>query len=87
MERLLLRVDEASQYLGFSKSMLYRLVQDGEIPAVVLGKTIRFSVPMLQEWARTIKSRPGEMDALIPDGQAKPVTRTYPARKRNKGGA
>lgn len=79
MERLLLRVDEASQYLGFSKSMLYRLVKEGDIPAVVLGKTLRFSVPMLQEWARNLKTKPGEMNGVILDGQV-----PTPARKRTK---
>lgn len=33
-------VMEAAQYLGISKSLAYRLVNEGEIPAIKLGKRL-----------------------------------------------
>lgn len=51
MERLLLRPHEAAEVLGVSRSQLYRLVKLRQIPACRVGKSLRLSVPTLQEWA------------------------------------
>lgn len=57
MDRILLRVDEAAQRLGFSKSSVYKLISAGEIPAVKVGKSIRLSVPQLEVWASRLAQR------------------------------
>ncbi len=39
----LLKADEAQDLLGVSKPRLYQLVRDGVLPAVRLGRQVRFS--------------------------------------------
>lgn len=49
---LLIKIDGAAQLLGCSRSQVYSLVARGEIPYVRLGKCIRFTKEILQEWLR-----------------------------------
>lgn len=37
-----LREKELSEYLGVSAALLFRLRQDGKIPYIRIGKTIRY---------------------------------------------
>lgn len=50
MERLLLRVAEAAEIAGISRSLAYRLVQDGTWPSVRVGSSIRVPVAALKKW-------------------------------------
>ena len=52
VQPLLIKIDGAAQLLGCSRSQVYTLVARGEIPYVRLGKCIRFSREMLQEWLK-----------------------------------
>lgn len=47
-EKLLLRVSEAAEALGISRSHCYELIQAGKLPVVRLGASVR--VP--QAWLR-----------------------------------
>jgi excisionase family DNA binding protein len=49
-DRLLLRVPEAAELLGVSRSRAYELVYSGEIPAIRLGKSLRIPLQALREW-------------------------------------
>jgi excisionase family DNA binding protein len=50
MERLLIRVKEASYQTGIPLSTLYQMVNGGEIPVVRRGRSIRIPVKALHEW-------------------------------------
>lgn len=46
----LLTSDEASEFLRISKTTLYKLARDGEIPAHKIGREWRFLKNVLLEW-------------------------------------
>ncbi len=50
--RILLRVPEAAESLGIGKSLLYTLINDGEIPVVRIRGAVRISPDDLQAWVR-----------------------------------
>lgn len=52
MERLLLRVPEGAEMLGFSKSKTYELINTGELPAIKIGNVIRIPADELREWVK-----------------------------------
>lgn len=46
----LLTADKASIWLAISRSQLYRLVKEEGLPAVRVGKSLRFRVADLERW-------------------------------------
>jgi excisionase family DNA binding protein len=50
MEKRLLSIVEASEWLGLSQSYLYKLVESEEIPNIRFGRAIRFDIKELEEW-------------------------------------
>lgn len=51
MERLLLRVEEASDLCALGRSKLYELIRANELPGVVrIGKSVRISRVALEAW-------------------------------------
>ena len=57
----ILTLDEVADYLKAGKRTIYRLAQNGEIPAFKLGGTWRVSRKELDKWiaSRTPKGRGG----------------------------
>jgi excisionase family DNA binding protein len=49
-DKLLLRVKEAAETLGYSRAFLYEAINRGEIPVVRLGKTVRVPKRWLERW-------------------------------------
>ena len=49
-KRLLLRVNEAAVMLAVSRSKMYELIAEGEIPYVKLGSAIRIPIEPLVNW-------------------------------------
>ena len=47
--RLLLRPSEAAESLGISERSLWSLTEDGTIPAVRLGRSVRYDLAALRE--------------------------------------
>lgn len=47
-----LTIDELADYLQVAKSTLYRLAQEGRIPAQKVGKHWRFHKDAIDEWLR-----------------------------------
>ena len=45
-----LTIDELSQYLKIAKSTLYKLAQEGRIPAQKVGKHWRFRKAAIDRW-------------------------------------
>jgi len=50
VERLLLKVEEAAEILGLSRSALYNAINRGEVPTVRLGRSVRVPKVWLQNW-------------------------------------
>ncbi len=51
-DRLLLRPREVAVATGLSRSMVYALINRGELPAIRVGKSVRVPVAELQQWIR-----------------------------------
>jgi excisionase family DNA binding protein len=52
MEKRLLSVAEAAEWLGLSQSYLYKLVEADAIPHIRFGRAIRFDIKELEEWLK-----------------------------------
>ena len=50
MSMELLTVPEVAQRLKLSKSKVYLLCQQGQIPTITLGKSVRIPLRELEEW-------------------------------------
>jgi excisionase family DNA binding protein len=48
--RLLIRVSEAAEMLSIARTKAYLLVQDGTLPSVRLGRSVRVPVDALRAW-------------------------------------
>ena len=51
-------VDEAAVYLGLHPGSVRRLARSGELPAVKVGRQWRLDRETLEEWLRTMATRP-----------------------------
>ena len=49
-DKRLMDVKELAKYLGLVEQTVYRMVSRGEIPAVRLGRTIRFRKSTIDKW-------------------------------------
>ena len=65
LERLLLRVSEAAELSGVSRSMGYELARRGEWPIVQVGRSKRVPLDGLRQWilANTQMAGSTELDA------------------------
>lgn len=50
MEKLAYNVEEVAEVLGISKSHVYQLAKEKQIPVLQLGKRIVFPISALEEW-------------------------------------
>jgi excisionase family DNA binding protein len=50
VERVLLNAAEVAQILGCSRAKAYQMLNDGELPALRFGKSIRSPRPDLMSW-------------------------------------
>lgn len=50
-----LTVEEAAQYLKLGRSTVYRLAQEGKLPAHKFGRQWRFDAAELDEWMKSGK--------------------------------
>jgi excisionase family DNA binding protein len=57
-EPLLLRVDDAADLLGISRSMCYELISEGRLPATRLGAAVRINREALVAQIERDTSRP-----------------------------
>lgn len=49
---IIMTVAEVAEYLRLGEATVYRLAQDGEIPAVKVGRSWRFKKGLIDEWFR-----------------------------------
>ena len=54
MEKEIMSLDEAAEYLGVSKAWLMRACSEGKVPYTKFGKRYRFLKSTLDEWMREI---------------------------------
>ena len=47
-----LTIDELAEYLKMGRTKLYRMAQDGELPASKIGNQWRFDREEIDEWMR-----------------------------------
>lgn len=52
MERLLLDVADVAGVLGLSRSMTYRLLRSGQLPALRVGYSWKVPTDALREWIK-----------------------------------
>ena len=48
----IMTIDELAEYLKISKSTLYKLAQDNQLPGQKIGKRWRFHKTAVNEWMR-----------------------------------
>jgi excisionase family DNA binding protein len=53
----LLRPDEAARLLAVKTNWIYEAVRDGRLPCLRLGRHIRFTRAMLEEWLEEREDR------------------------------
>lgn len=56
--RKLLRVDQVAEVLNISQSMVYKLVENGSLPHLRIGRAIRVVEAELEAWIEEQKSIP-----------------------------
>lgn len=57
---------EAARYLGVVPRTLYRMIDEGRIPAFKLGRVIRLRVADLEAFLESNRVQPGELKHLYP---------------------
>jgi excisionase family DNA binding protein len=55
-------VKEAAQYLKFSPDLIYKLAQQGKIPASKVGTAWRFEKEKIDRWMEANENRHGRPD-------------------------
>ncbi|MGH8893242.1 MAG: helix-turn-helix domain-containing protein [Actinomycetes bacterium] len=55
---LLLRIEEAASRLGIARTLMYQLVQKGEVQSVHVGRLHRIPVACLEEYVEDLRTRP-----------------------------
>ena len=49
---IIMTVAEVAEYLRLGEATVYRLAQEGEIPAAKVGRSWRFKKELIDEWFR-----------------------------------
>lgn len=57
MERLLLKPSEVQLLLGCGRSIVYRLISEGDIPSVRIGRCIRVPKASLDKWISELEAK------------------------------
>lgn len=60
IQPLLLTVAQASKILNIGRTKIYELMRCGELPAIHVGKAVRFSYHELQQWVEQQARKEGE---------------------------
>ena len=57
---------DAAKYLGLTATTLYRLIDDGLLPAYKMGRVIRIKVSDLETYIASVRIVPGTLTHLHP---------------------
>jgi excisionase family DNA binding protein len=58
---------EASDYLGINLRTLYRLIDEGGLPAYKFGRVIRLKTEEVVGFVESARIEPGSLDHLYPE--------------------
>ncbi|HEY8338400.1 MAG TPA: helix-turn-helix domain-containing protein [Egibacteraceae bacterium] len=65
-----LSTTEAAKRLGLGLRTLYRLIDDGQLPAYKFGRVIRLQEADVDEFIARSRIKPGELEHLYPDSHS-----------------
>ncbi len=71
-----LTTNEASRRLGVNQRTVYRLIDDGELPAYKFGRLIRVREPDLERFVESARISPGSLEHLRRDSRQRRTLRT-----------
>lgn len=52
IERTTFTIEEAAQYIGISKNLMYKLVREKQIRAIRIGRRILFKRDSIDQWLK-----------------------------------
>jgi excisionase family DNA binding protein len=64
-----LSTKEAARRLGITPRTLYRLIDEGQIPAYKFGRVIRLQQGEVDDFIRGAQIQPGELEHLYPHAE------------------
>ncbi|MGI8574500.1 MAG: helix-turn-helix domain-containing protein [Egibacteraceae bacterium] len=62
---------EAARYLGITPRTLYRLIDEGQIPAYKFGRVIRLKRSDVGAFIEGSRIQPGSLEHLYPEARAR----------------
>jgi excisionase family DNA binding protein len=66
-----LSTKQASDRLGVTLRTLYRLIDDGQLPAYKIGRVIRLKADELEAFIDGARIKPGSLEHLYPDAASR----------------
>lgn len=60
---------EAARYLGLTSRTLYRLIDEGQLPAYKFGRVIRLKQADVDAFVEGSRIEPGTLEHLYPEGR------------------
>jgi excisionase family DNA binding protein len=76
-EPVWLGTQEAARQLGITARTLYRLIDEGEIPAYKLGRVLRLRLSDVEAFLESARVKPGDLEHLYPERRrAEPTERS-----------
>ncbi|MGH8933562.1 MAG: helix-turn-helix domain-containing protein [Egibacteraceae bacterium] len=60
---------EAARHLGLTPRTLYRLIDEGQIPAYKFGRVIRLKLDDIQSFIESARIQPGALEHLYPEAR------------------
>lgn len=70
-----LSTKETALKLGVTLRTLYRLIDEGAIPAYKFGRVIRLKIPHVEAFVETCRIEPGTLAHLYPEAKPAPKAR------------
>jgi excisionase family DNA binding protein len=64
-----LSTKQASDWLGITARTLYRMIDEGGVPAYRLGRVIRLKQRDLEDFVESLRIEPGTLGHLYPGGE------------------
>ncbi len=58
-KKLAYSLEEAAELLSLSRSVLYRLIQEGDLPTVLVGRSRRITYAQLDAFVRKLEQEQG----------------------------
>ena len=62
-----LGTQDAARHLGITPRTLYRLIDEGEIPAYKLGRVLRLKLSDVDAFLEGARVQPGDLEHLYPE--------------------